>query len=255
VAPDAIQSLRNLPARPVAYHLPRQVLIGGIIVLLLVIAGLYLFVAKGGRDARVSPGENVSPVDPVTPDSPPVTPSADAVTIANRGLARLRAGGAEGASEEFTKAIRLAPGSAQLFAFRAQAYGRSGKYDLSIADWTRFIELMPSSHEGYSARGQQYLRSDNYQQALSDFEQVIALDSDSWLGYELMGDTARLMGNHADTIRYYKEALLHEPPDPAARYFYMSKAATELGDSALAERYMSKATSTDAHVAKRLSSR
>lgn len=187
--------------------------------------------------------------------SVPDPSSATVQELANRGIQLMRQGDFAAATEDFTAAIRLAPQSAQLYAFRAQSYQQQEDFRASVADWTRFIEIEPGSHQGYSARGQDYLRLNDCERALADFRMVVQRQPDSWLGYELLGDASRKKGDHQRTIEYYQEDLRRKPPDPAAVYFYMGEAAAQMGNAAQARAYRAQAESLDANVKQRLSAK
>jgi predicted aspartyl protease/tetratricopeptide (TPR) repeat protein len=74
-------------------------------------------------------------VDPKTADE-----------FAGRGSARLTKGDAAGAIADFSEAIRLKPGSAELLNERAQAYQRNRQPDLASRDIEAALAIAPNDH-------------------------------------------------------------------------------------------------------------
>jgi len=68
---------------------------------------------------------------------------ASAAALANRGVARARLGDLDGAIEDYTRALELVPGDADILFNRGQAWAGKGEYPRAVADFTRAAETDP----------------------------------------------------------------------------------------------------------------
>ncbi len=69
--------------------------------------------------------------------------SASAVALANRGVARARLGDLDGAIEDYTQALGLAPKDADILFNRGNAWLAKGESQRAMADFVRAIEADP----------------------------------------------------------------------------------------------------------------
>jgi len=74
-------------------------------------------------------------------------------TYHKRGIAKRLLGDIDGAIEDYTKAIQLAPKSAGSYFNRGNAKSLKGNLDAAIKDYTRAIALHPRYEEAYRVRG------------------------------------------------------------------------------------------------------
>lgn len=94
----------------------------------------------------------------------------------NRGVVRDMAGRREDAVEDFTEAVRLAPGRALPYANRGRtllALGRAGE---AAADLGRAIAMSPPMAALHRARGEAFLALGKAASAAEDFSAALALD-------------------------------------------------------------------------------
>jgi tetratricopeptide (TPR) repeat protein len=69
--------------------------------------------------------------------------SASAAALANRGVARARVGDLDGAIEDYTQALELAPEDADILFNRGNAWLAKGESQRAMADFVRAIEADP----------------------------------------------------------------------------------------------------------------
>jgi tetratricopeptide (TPR) repeat protein len=98
---------------------------------------------------------------------------------ANRGAARLHLGDAQGAVEDFTRALEMKPSDpAVLFFNRGNAYALAGNTVGAISDFTRAGEIRPVFARAFFNRGLVRARTGDLQGARVDWRQAIALEPD-----------------------------------------------------------------------------
>src|SRR5438445_5577401 len=68
---------------------------------------------------------------------------ASAVALANRGVARARLGDLDGAIDDYTRALDLAPGDGDILFDRGNAWAAKGEYQRAMADFRRAAETDP----------------------------------------------------------------------------------------------------------------
>jgi len=68
---------------------------------------------------------------------------ASAAALANRGVARARLGDLDGAIDDYTRALDLAPGDGDILFDRGNAWAAKGEYQRAMADFRRAAETDP----------------------------------------------------------------------------------------------------------------
>ncbi len=68
---------------------------------------------------------------------------ASAAALANRGVARARLGDLDGAIDDYTRALDLAPGDGDILFDRGNAWAAKGEYHRAMADFRRAAEADP----------------------------------------------------------------------------------------------------------------
>src|SRR5216117_2905360 len=71
------------------------------------------------------------------------TLGTSAAALANRGVARARQGDLDGAIEDYTRALELAPEDAEILFNRGNAWVAKGEYQRAVADFMRAVEADP----------------------------------------------------------------------------------------------------------------
>jgi tetratricopeptide (TPR) repeat protein len=96
-----------------------------------------------------------------------------------RANLRLKAGDSEGAIDDLTKALEMAPGNTTFQLQRARAYYFAKRYEAAIADLTQIFDSDESAPRFlaivYSWRGRAYYHLGEYDKALADFNKDMVL--------------------------------------------------------------------------------
>lgn len=79
---------------------------------------------------------------------------------------------------DYSKAIELAPDSADACYKRGDAYDQMGEYGKAIADYNKAIELNPNNSLTYYNRGLAYSKRGEVPKAVGDLEKCISLSTD-----------------------------------------------------------------------------
>jgi len=82
----------------------------------------------------------------------------------------------EQAINEFTKAIEINPGYADVYNKRGISYYNREKYDLAIRDYNKAIEINPKYAEAFNNRGIVYYQQEKYDLATSNYTKAIEID-------------------------------------------------------------------------------
>lgn len=90
----------------------------------------------------------------------------------NKGVGYLNKGDYDQAIVEFTKAIKIRPDLAEIYAVRAVAYAKKGSFDLAIVDCNKTIEINPNSALAYNSRAEAYFGKKDYGKAWEDVHKV-----------------------------------------------------------------------------------
>ena len=119
-----------------------------------------------------------------------------------RALARHGASHYPESLADYSEAIRLRPGDPYAFIARGQAHHDLGAYGRAVADYSEAIRLRPADPSARFRRGLALYRSDDYAGALADFDETIRLDPKNARAREFRDDAlARLGGRTRDTPR------------------------------------------------------
>ena len=82
----------------------------------------------------------------------------------------------EQAINEFTKAIELNPGYADIYNKRGLSYYNQEKYDQAIRDYNKAIELNPKYAEAFNNRGIVFYQQEQYDLAVSNYTKALEID-------------------------------------------------------------------------------
>ncbi len=123
-----------------------------------------------------------------------------AVAFMNRGLAYKKKGQWDRAIADYSAAIRLKPGDAQVFNNRGNAYYYDGQLDRAAADYDDAIRLQPDFTEAISNRGNIYRKKGRLDQAIAEYDRAIHMDpgnaqvfADRGLAYEKKGEPSQAL--------------------------------------------------------------
>ncbi len=90
--------------------------------------------------------------------------------------------GADGAKEDFTRALQTEPANLKALKGRAKAHTRLGQHDLAVADWSSILATKPDAKEteaALMARGAAHLAAGAQDAALADYTKVLDLNPKS----------------------------------------------------------------------------
>ncbi len=147
-----------------------------------------------------------------------VEPSVLADAHNNRGVVRDMAGRRRDAVEDFTSAIRFAPGRPLSYANRGRALLALGRAEEAAADLGRALSLAPPMAALHRARGEAYLALGKAASAESDFDAALALEPDD-LSLRMLRGRARYLAADWGGADEDLSAWLNgpSPKDAAAR--------------------------------------
>ncbi len=179
---------------------------------------------------------------------------SDADALGHRGLLRLDAGDDEGAIDDLSRAIDLAPGDAHHRINRAVAHLRCGDVALARLDLDRAIELDPASAAAHANRGQIRGGQGDPAGARRDLDRAIELDPELATAWSqranLRAEAGDLEGAIGDSDRAIDLA-----PHVAASWAARANARRKLGLYAEAERDVTRAIELDPRLARAYSIR
>lgn len=117
-----------------------------------------------------------------------------------RGKAWLTEDDPESAAEDFSLALKIAPGNTEALKGRVRALDLLGKFEEAVADWTALIGQAPADDKLLRGRGASRLGAKDYSEALADYGRSLQLNPvglDAYIGralvYEAMGDKEKAL--------------------------------------------------------------
>lgn len=99
-----------------------------------------------------------------------------ALYLSQAGHAWLQAGAAEAAISNFSDALRLAPGTADLLLDRATAYIITENWDEALSDLDLVLANSPGLAAGHQLRAEVHLNKKSYDLAMRDVEAAMSAD-------------------------------------------------------------------------------
>lgn len=82
----------------------------------------------------------------------------------------------EQAINEFTRAIEINSGYADIYNKRGLSYYNQEKYDQALRDYNKAIEINPRYTDAFNNRGIVYYQQEQYDQAISNYTKAIEID-------------------------------------------------------------------------------
>ncbi len=124
-----------------------------------------------------------------------------------RGASQFWSGHPEEATVDFTRAIKLNPGSASAYYYRGVAYIFKHAFDLAAADFSKVIEIDPRFSKAYTFRaGTRYIQRD-FDLAIVDTTKAIEIDPKIPDAYNVRGLAYDAKGNVAQALVDYTRAI------------------------------------------------
>jgi tetratricopeptide (TPR) repeat protein len=123
-----------------------------------------------------------------------------ATAFANRGLAYKRKGQWDKAIVDYSEAIRLRSGDAQVFNNRGNAHYHNGQLDMALKDFDVAIRLQPNLSEAFGNRGNVFRKKGQFDRAIQEYDKSIQIMpgnahtfADRGLAYEKKGEPEKAL--------------------------------------------------------------
>jgi tetratricopeptide (TPR) repeat protein len=163
--------------------------------------------------ARPSPGSG--PRLPATPSAPAPAVVAPATALIEDGLAKLRAGDADGAAALFLRATEVDPRSARAWLNLGVVLERRGDHEGAIRTTTKALELDPRFQLAWRNRGAMKTAAGDRAGAIADLDRAIELDPRDGRSYRCRG-LARQGSDVPAAIGDFSRAIELDPKDVSA---------------------------------------
>jgi len=125
-------------------------------------------------------------------------------------------GKAEEAIDNYTEALRIGPGTAQLFELRGEAYGYLLEAKQAAADFAKALTLDKNFSRAYAMRSLAYLLLKQSEKALSDAQELSRLHAYS-AAYRLAGMAHAQLGNDQQALLSLARAIAIDGRDRQSR--------------------------------------
>jgi len=138
------------------------------------------------------------------------TPANLATLYSNRAIGENKNGRYDEAIADATKAIALAPDTANAYAVRGSGYRLKGLNDQAIAEYTRALELKSTPAVRaiiVSDRGKAWENKGMHDAAIADFSQAIAVKPDYASGYNSRAWSLHMKGEDAKGLADIEKAI------------------------------------------------
>ncbi|SMG15379.1 TPR repeat-containing protein [Marivirga sericea] len=147
------------------------------------------------------------------------------VAFYQRGKAYFKIKDYQAAQSDLSKAIKLKPDSAELYAERGLIYYMAKKQDAAMSDFNIAVEMEPENPFRYASRAFIKDHLNDLQGAKNDYQKALELDPEDAISHNNLGLVLGKMGNHKIAEKHYKDA---EKLDP--KNFGMKKSSDEKAD-------------------------
>ncbi len=114
----------------------------------------------------------------------------------------------QGASEDYTEAIKIAPKNINSYIQRGHARHFLKDYHAAIKDYTQAIQIAPENVTAYVKRGDAQYYIKKYQAAIDDYTIAIRLSPDSADAYKARGFVYLKLKNRQEAIKDYQKAAI-----------------------------------------------
>lgn len=114
----------------------------------------------------------------------------------------------QGASEDYTEAIKIAPKNINSYIQRGHARHFLKDYQAAIKDYTQALEITPKNVTAYVKRGDAQYCIKKYHAAIDDYTIAIGLSPDSADAYKARGFVYLKLKNRQEAIKDYQKAAI-----------------------------------------------
>ncbi len=150
--------------------------------------------------------------------------------FSNRGYVRSRVGDAEGAMEDFDKAIEMDEKNVEAFSGRGYLRLYDGDQSEAMADFNRALAIAPHDTSALCGRGQANANMGNEKEALADFNLAIKLDPSNAPSYIFRGYHLERHGDQPRAIADFDQTIKLDPTNALA-YCYRGTAREAVKDN------------------------
>lgn len=139
------------------------------------------------------------------------SPEMQVNNLLKQGENKLEIRDYQGASEDYTQAIQIAPKNIDAYIKRGYAYYSLKNYKAARKDYTQAIKIEPKNIEVYIKRGHTNFFLKDYQAAIKDYTQAISLAPDSVDAYKNRAAVHLKLRNRQEAIKdYQKTATIYK---------------------------------------------
>lgn len=134
------------------------------------------------------------------------SPEMQVNNLLSQGQDKLDRRDYQGASEDYTQAIQIAPKNINAYIKRGHAHHFLKDYQAAIKDYTQAIKIVPTNVTAYIKRGDAQYSLKKYQAAIDDYTKAIRLSPDSVDAYKNRGFVyEKNLQNKQEAIKDYKK--------------------------------------------------
>lgn len=135
----------------------------------------------------------------------PACRSADELSTLLDGVRKaLLADETDRALELASKAVKLAPGNAQVRYVRATVYAERKMHQEAIADCTAALKLDPRAASALNLRGSEYFKQGRIQESVADFDRYVELKPEAMPAHWQRGISLYYVGRYEDGVKQFK---------------------------------------------------
>jgi tetratricopeptide (TPR) repeat protein len=149
------------------------------------------------------------------------------VAFYQRGKAYFKIKDYQAAQADISKAIKLQPSSAELYAERGLVHYMAKKQDKAMSDFNTAVEMEPENPFRYASRAFIKDGLNDLEGAKKDYQKALELDPEDAISHNNLGLVLGKMGQHNRAEKHYEDA---EKLDP--KNFGMSKNSENKSDVA-----------------------
>ncbi|MEH2339606.1 tetratricopeptide repeat protein [Nostoc sp.] len=117
----------------------------------------------------------------------------------------------QGASENYTEVLKIAPKNINAYIKRGEARYSPKDYKAAIKDYTQAIQIAPKNVNAYIKRGQNRHFLKDYQAAIKDYNQAIQIAPKNVNAYRKRGDAQYYLKKYQAAIDDYTKAIRLSP--------------------------------------------
>jgi TolB-like protein/Tfp pilus assembly protein PilF/tRNA A-37 threonylcarbamoyl transferase component Bud32 len=122
----------------------------------------------------------------------------------------------DGAEDEFKRALKLSPGSVDVYMLYSIYLTMMGRFDEASAGFNRAIELDPASPESYWYLGFGYYIAARFDEAMAQCKKALDMDPNSLFAKLVLASSCALKGLHGEAISLADKVLAALNPEDAS---------------------------------------